>query len=151
MRFFTLFMLCILLTAFHVDTCAQEFKKHPTHTFTKEDEHEFLLFKSRKCRNLAITSLIVGPLETAAGIYIVNKQRDRAISMYGTTNNLDQSAMLVGRIITATGIVTTLMSIPLFIASGKAKRDARLQVKDQSMGYRNPYVPVTGLSLAVKL
>ena len=141
-----------VLFAFSFSSYAQDYKNNPGYRFSKEDMHDLLLDKSKSLKTKAVIALTAGPVLTGIGAYIASKNGP-TINFTGggyvTVRNSNGS--VIGGSIGALGIITTLSSIPLFISSAKAKREAALILKNEPTGLLNKKISVPGLSLRVSL
>jgi len=121
------------------------------HRFSKEEMNEMLLYHAKKQKSKAIGALIVGPIVTGFGIYLSNKD-PYTISQSGSSITIrENKTVVIGKVIGTTGILTTLTSIPLFILAGKAKREAKLVLSDQSTSLLRSRIAVPSLGILIKM
>jgi hypothetical protein len=123
----------------------------PGHRFSKEEMNEMLLYHAKKQKSKAIGALIIGPIVTAFGIYVSNKD-PYTISQSGSSMTIrENKTVVIGKVIGTTGILTTLTSIPLFILAGKAKREAKLVLSDQSTSFLRSRITVPSFGIQIKM
>ncbi|HJW18037.1 MAG TPA: hypothetical protein VJ499_12985 [Flavisolibacter sp.] len=123
----------------------------PGHRFSKEEMNEMLLYHAKKQKSKAIGALIIGPIVTAFGIYVSNKD-PYTISQSGNSMTIrENKTVVIGKVIGTTGILTTLTSIPLFILAGKAKREAKLVLSDQSTSMLRSRITIPSFGIQIKM
>jgi hypothetical protein len=121
------------------------------HRFSKEEMNEMLLYHAKKQKSKAIGALIVGPIVTGFGIYLSNKD-PYTISQSGSSITIrENKTVVIGKVIGTTGILTTLTSIPLFILAGKAKREAKLVLSDQSTSLLRSRIDIPSVGILIKM
>jgi|GEM_PF-6004436 len=131
---------------------AQSFKDRPGYRFSNEDMHDILMEKSRSQKTKAIVALATGPVLLGAGIYIAQKNGPTLSGSGGGSFTVRENNVgVLGASIGVLGLATTISSIPLFISSSKAKKEATLLLKNESTGYINQRVSLTSLSLQIAL
>lgn len=124
---------------------AQKYKTRTGPDLSKEEMRHILLDKSKKQKTAAFVALASGPILTGVGIYLIKHSPDRVVVGPNYLYVEENKNGKIGAVIAATGILTTLSSIPLFISSGKAKREARLVFSDQSTTILNRRMSVPSL------
>ena len=129
----------------------QNYKTNPGHRFTKEEMREFLLDKSKQQKTKAYVALIGGPVLTASGLLLFNREPSVVVAGNGWIQVRDSPSGTAGSIIAAAGVITTLTSIPLFISSARSKREAQLLLKEESTSFLNKQISIPGLTLRVAL
>ena len=144
--FSLLFVLLLTLSGF-----AQNFKDRPGYRFSNEDLHDILVEKSRSQKTKAIVALATGPVLLGAGLYIAQKNGPTLSSSGGSISVRESNVGALGASIGVLGLATTISSIPLFISSSKAKKEAALLLKNESTGFINRKVSLTSLSLQIAL
>ena len=117
---------------------------------SREDLHEYLLYKSKQEKTKAITTAIVGPLLTGTGIYLYNLKNTVTLPD-GSVQEKNSSARILGLLIGSLGVSTTLCSIPLFISAAETKKQAQLVLSHQSAAFLNRNSGLTGVGLRVSL
>ena len=95
-------------------------------------------------------ALVAGPVLTGVGAYLMKDSYEIVGSGGGYMAIRESGTTTAGKIICAAGIATTLTSIPFFIAAGKAKREARLMMRDESTTYLGKRISVPGISLQIR-
>lgn len=120
---------------------------------SRQDRYEYFLDKSKKQKTQAIIAVTAGPVLTVIGAYIASKGGPTITGSSGgylTIGNNDTKGV-IGTSIGAFGVLTTLSSIPLFIASSKNKKQAALLLKDQPTSFLNRIIRVPSLTLKLSL
>ena len=120
----------------------------PSRHLTKEDLHEFLLYKSRQEKTKAIVTAVVGPLLTGTGIYLYHLKNTVTLPD-GSLREKNSSARVLGLLIGSLGVSTTICSIPLFISAAETKKQAKLVLTQQPAAWLNRSVAVPGVALRV--
>ena len=147
----TLFLF-LLLSSYSLSGFTQNFKTQPGYRFSKEDMHEILLEKSKSQKTKAIIAVISGPVLTGFGAYIASKSRPSLSFTGGGYVTIRKSTgEIAGACIGAFGVITTLTSIPLFISSARAKREAALVLREETTSFLNKKISVPGISLRISL
>lgn len=148
MGFSKLMVVLSVLLFFCSTAVAQREQTMAGRHLSKEDLHEYLLYKSKGEKTKAITTAIVGPLLTGTGIYLYNL-RNTTRSPDGSLREKHSSARIFGLLIGSLGITTTICSIPLFLSAAETKREAKLVLSQQSAAYLNRNIAVPGVGLRV--
>jgi uncharacterized membrane-anchored protein YitT (DUF2179 family) len=146
------FMLALILMLLCATAFAQNTKHHRTFRLSKEDMRDLLLERADKEKTKGIIALISGPVLTGVGVYIISKHAsDSRGALPGAFNGSGTYAGSIGTAIGVTGVLTTLLSIPLFMSASNAKKEARLIFTEQSTGctFRKIAIRAVGLQLAL--
>jgi hypothetical protein len=108
---------------------------------SKEDRHEYLLYKSKLEKSKAITMAVAGPILCGTGLYLLNKK--------GPGNGLPDTSptKLYGALLGSLGLTLSISSYTLFVAAGKTKKEARLVLTAHSATYLNRRLAVAGVQL----
>jgi len=130
---------------------SQDFKTLPGYRFSKEDQHEILLEKSKSQKTKAIIAITGGPVLMGIGALIVSKSGPTLQPVGGGFSVRKSDGEIVGGSIAAFGMITTLTSIPFFISSTKARREAALLLKNESTSFLKTEIAVPGITLRVRL
>jgi len=146
---FLFFVALVLLV--NVETNAQDYKNLPGHTFSKEDQIDFLLFEIKKQKTKAIGALVLGSALTGTGVYLMNKDPYELSGAGGYYSLRESKNLVIGKIICAAGIGTALASIPLFISAGKARKELKLLMKDETTSFLYRRIAVPSFCLQVQL
>jgi len=150
MRFIKSTVLAFAL-ALSSSASAQNYKTQPGPHLSKEETSYILLDKSRKQKTKAIAALVAGPILTGAGIYLIKHSPDRVVAGPNYLYVEENKNARIGAVIAATGVLTTLSSVPLFISAGRAKREAKLVLSDQTATILNRRISVPSLGWQVSL
>jgi hypothetical protein len=144
-------LLALCFIFFGLPSISQVYKNLPGHRFSKEEMSEMLLDHAKKQKSKAIGALIVGPILTGLGVYLGNKDAYSISQSGGYITFRERQTVVIGKVIGTTGILTTLTSIPLFIFAGKAKREAKLILTEQSSSFLSSRIAVPSLGIQVKI
>lgn len=128
---------------------AQREQSMASRHLSKEDLHEFLLFKSKREKTKAIGTAIAGPVLTGVGLYLYNKKTMEPLPGGSGIQEKRSPARLIGLLMGSLGITTTVCSIPLFVSAASLKREARLVLTHQSTSVSSSSLALPGLSVQV--
>ncbi len=145
MRLFKSATIAFLPLFFCFSSFAQDFRKNPGYRFSKEDISDFLLYQSKKDKTKGIVTLVVGSVLTGTGIYLSNNGAE--VSSSGGRVIYPSS---IGKAIGTAGLVTTFLSIPLFMSASKKKKEARLVFADQSTSFLNNKIAVPSAGVRLR-
>jgi hypothetical protein len=120
---------------------AQDFRKNPGYRFSKQDISEFLLYQGQKEKKKGIIALVAGSILTGVGFYLSGTSDDTRVNGPGRVTY----PSTVGKAIGATGLITGFLSVPFFLSSKRAKKEARLVLASLSGGHLNRRAMVPGL------
>ena len=128
----------------------QKQREQQGYKFSKEDENELLLYQSKQQKTKGIVALVSGPVITAVGLHIINKNHYAYSNGSSVTTGYNDGAT-IGYIISSTGILTTLSSLVLFGSSSKLKKRARLVLADEPVGFGINSARAQGIGLQISL
>ena len=92
-------------------------------------QYDFLMSKHKKQKTGGLIFLVGGVASMAAG-FVTNRNANK------NSDGYDLSSVATGAGFIAVGVISTIISIPLLISSGKNKRKAEAFIASENIGFK---------------
>jgi hypothetical protein len=149
MRLLTVFFLPLCFFLISTKTFSQNQSAPKVYSISTQPSGEFMLYQARQLRTKGIVAASLGSVLSGAGILVLSKYGSVDAATIGNsmaaTANHEPHQVYAGILIWA-GVASTITSIPLFIASRKAKRKAMLFFSDESTTLLHKKISVPSIS-----